>query len=220
MPSRIELNLGRSPRLLGTTVYVLAILLGVAITWGYFTEVDVVVRAPGLVRPDGEVVRITSEIGGTVEAVHVEGGEVVHTGDVLVRLDDTSVQLERNTVEQQMALLAEQMADIDRKIRDAGEIHHLEDTRLATEIAAAREDLVQRRQEHASQVASASLRLAQAKDEYSIHRQLFEEGLILRQDADRSTTEFRLAEAQLEEIAHRQASSASLDSLLETRNVV
>ena len=223
MPSRIELtrlNTGRSPRLLGTTVYVLAILLGIAVTWSYFTEVDVVVRAPGIVRPDGEVVRITSEIGGTVKAVHVEEGDAVHTGDVLVRLDDTSIRLERNTVAQQIALLTEQGADIERKIRDAAGIYLLEEKRLATEIAAAREDLRQRELEHTSQMESATLRLEQAESEYSRHRQLFREGLISRQDADRFRTEFRLAEAQLEEISHRQPSEATLDSLLETRNLI
>lgn len=219
MRPRIELNLGRSPRLLGTTVYVLAILLGIAITWSYFTEVDVVIRAPGIVRPDGEVVRITSEIGGTVEVVHVEEGDPVHTGDVLIRLDHTSIRLERNTVAQQITLLGEQMADIDRKIRDAAGIYLLKDKRLATDTAAAREDLRQRELEHTSQMESASLRLEQAEGEYWRHWRLFEEGLISRQDADRFRTEFRLAEAQLKEITHRRSSEATLDSLLETRTL-
>ena len=166
------------------------------------------------------VVRITSQIDGTVEAVHVEEGDAVYTGDVLIRLDHTSIRLERNTVQLQITLLTEQMADIDRKIRDAAGIYLLEDKRLATEIAAAREDLRRRELEHTSQMESASLRLEQAEDEHSRHWRLFEEVLISRQDADRFRTEFRLAEAQLKEITYRQPSEATLDSLLETRNLI
>lgn len=217
---RTELNLGGKPRLVGATVYVLATLLAIALTWSYFTEVDVVVRAPGLVRPDGEVVRITSEVAGTIEAVHVEEGDAVHTGDIVVRLDNQQIRLERETIEHQIALAGEQLRDLDRRIATTARIHVLELEKLDTEIRSARQVLEQGHREHAAQMESASLRLEQTRQEHLRNQQLFAEGLISRQTSDRFRNDFNLAEAQHLEILYRKPTDASLQSLLETKNLI
>ena len=217
---RTELNLGGNPRLVGATVYVLATVLAIAFTWSYFTEVDVVVRAPGIVRPDGEVVRITSEVAATIEAVYVQEGDTVHTGDILVRLDNQQIRLELDTLEHQMALVGQQLRDLDRKIEASFRVHVLELGKLDTEIRSARRVLEQGQREHAAQMESAALRLEQTRQEHLTNQLLFAEGLISRQTSDRFLNDFNLAEAQHLEILYRRPNDASLISLLESRNLI
>ena len=201
-------------------MYVLSGLFVIALLWGYLTEVDVVVRAPGIVRPDGEVVRITSDVAGLVEVVHVQEGESVHTGDVLIQLDYSDIRLERDTVQQQIALLQEQIENVVRRIQDASSIHVLEVTKLEVEIVAARQDLLLERNQYWAQLESSVLRLEQAREEYATHQRLAEEGLIARRTLERVETELGLAQAQHREIETRHPSAASLNSLLETRNMI
>ena len=217
---RTELNLGGSPRLVGATVYVLATLIAIAFTWSYFTEVDVVVRAPGVVRPDGEVVRITSEVAGTIQAVYVTEGDTVHTGDILLRMDNQQIRLELETLEHQIALVGEQLRDLDRRIATTSRIHVLELEKLDTEIRSTRRALEQRQNEHAAQMESASLRLTQTRQEHLRNQLLFAEGLVSRQTSDRFWNDFNLAEAQHLEILYRKPTEASLRSLLETKNLI
>ena len=158
------------------------------------------VRAPGIVRPDGEVVRITSDVAGLVEVVHVQEGESVHTGDVLIQLDYSDIRLERDTVQQQIALLQEQIENVVRRIQDASSIHVLEVTKLEAEIVAARQDLLLERNQYRAQLESSVLRLEQAREEYATHQRLAEEGLIARRTLERVETELGLAQAQHREI--------------------
>lgn len=86
----------RPPRIIHGAVILLAALLGTAFTWSALTEADLVVRAPGRVRPvtspmqvvngsNGEV--LSASAGGRVVEVNFHEGKEVRRGDVLIRLD-------------------------------------------------------------------------------------------------------------------------------------
>ena len=212
--------MGRSPALLGTTVYVLAGLFAGALAWSYWTEVDVVVRAPGVVRPEGEVVRITSEVGGMIEAVYVQEGDDVQTGDPLLRLDGQQTRLERELIEQQIALLGVQLVDVDRKIRDAANVHQVEIRKVETETNTARQDLSERQAEHESLLQSAALEVERARADYAVNEQLLDAGLATRQTHDRLETDLSLAQNRYAQLSHRAPRAATLDSLLETKDLI
>lgn len=86
----------RPPRIVHGTVWLMAALLGAAVAWAALTEADLVVRAPGRVRPTsppqkvfnharGEV--LSASAGARVVEVHYREGDEVTEGQVLVRLD-------------------------------------------------------------------------------------------------------------------------------------
>ena len=69
------------------SAYVLTSLLIVAIAWAY------------LVRPQGDSIRIVSEVSGRIENVFVTEGSTVHLGDVLIQLDTRGLLLKKSTLE-------------------------------------------------------------------------------------------------------------------------
>ena len=98
----------RPPRVAHGTVLLLAALLGTALLWAALTRADLVVRAPGRVRPvstptklfsagRGEV--LSASTGCRVIEVNFREGDEVRQGDVLIRLDTSrlAIEIEKRT---------------------------------------------------------------------------------------------------------------------------
>lgn len=92
--------MAKPPRILHGTLALLLALIGSAFLWSYFSRVDVVVKAPGLIRPlhatdsgregsGGH--RVASPVGGRVTEITIREGDTVKRGDLLVRLDTESL---------------------------------------------------------------------------------------------------------------------------------
>ena len=88
--------LARPPRIVHGTAVLLVVLLGTALAWSAATRANLVVRAPGRVRPvttpekvfsaaRGEV--LSASVGGRVVEVNVREGDEVRQGDLLIRLE-------------------------------------------------------------------------------------------------------------------------------------
>lgn len=208
-----ELALGGNPRLLGASVYVLSVLFLGAACWAYLTHVEVVVLARGVVRPEGDTIRITSEAGGKIEAVQVREGDYVLEGDVLVRLETSTLESERDSLLVQIMLLEERLNNVNRAIRDAARIHLLDAEELDRKTANAQFELERQAREHSLQVRTATLELEAARREYSRTQQLFEEGLVSQRDRDRVETDLDMAQTRRDETAYGAPSEDNLDSL-------
>jgi len=65
------------------------------IVWSYFTEVDEVSVSFGEVIPSGQIQTIQHLEGGIVSEILVSEGQIVETGDVLIRLDPAAAYSER-----------------------------------------------------------------------------------------------------------------------------
>lgn len=63
--------------------------LGVALAWASLAKLDEVTVGWGQVIPSGRVQVVQNLEGGIVSEIHVEQGDVVRRGDVLMRIDDT-----------------------------------------------------------------------------------------------------------------------------------
>ena len=104
----------------GTLVLSLA-LLGSAVLWSYLSRVDVVVKAPGLIRPlhatdsgreglGGH--RVTSSVGGRVTEITIREGDTVKRGDLLLRLDTESLDNQIAGVSEQIMLGEQALAQL------------------------------------------------------------------------------------------------------------
>ncbi len=68
---------------------VLALFVGGIGTWAATTDIAGAVIAPGQVVVDSNVKKVQHPTGGIVSEILVQSGDLVDTGDVVVRLDDT-----------------------------------------------------------------------------------------------------------------------------------
>jgi multidrug efflux pump subunit AcrA (membrane-fusion protein) len=164
----------RPPRIVHGTALLLVTLLGSALAWAALTEADVVVRAPGQVRPvtapfkviaaaNGEALSATS--GGRVVAVYFREGDEVSAGQVLVELDtrqlDGEVARRERTIragEEELARLRRQEALLAGQFEAARK-------KAEAELAQARQRVQQARERQVRDIRLAELELQAARDE-------------------------------------------------------
>lgn len=85
-------------------------LMAFAIGWSYFGHIDIIAIAQGKIQPAGRVKTIQPLETGRVVAIHVENGQHVAAGDVLVELDPAeAIADERASTSALSAFRAEQL---------------------------------------------------------------------------------------------------------------
>ena len=158
----------RPPRLVHGTLLLLAALLGTGVLWSALTQANLVVRAPGRVRPvtspmkvvnggSGEV--FSASIGGRVVEVHVREGQEVRQGEVLLRLDtarlDNELTKQRRTIQVGEGELA-QLAHMEELV---GRQYAAAKAKAEVELAQGREEVTQAKQRQAAEVRLGELEL-------------------------------------------------------------
>lgn len=68
-------------------IWAICLLAAFAILWSYFSHIDIIATAQGKIQPAGRVKTIQPVETGRVSAIHVENGQHVAAGDLLVELD-------------------------------------------------------------------------------------------------------------------------------------
>ena len=96
-------------------IWVIFILVIIAFTWSYFGKVDEVAVARGKVIPDGRVKVIQPMETGVIRAIHVQEGQMVKEGELLIELDPTIKQAD---VESSAKALSIHAADKERLIAE------------------------------------------------------------------------------------------------------
>jgi hemolysin D len=102
LPAAIEIvETPASPA--GRAIAVTIILFfAVAIGWAVFGHVDIIATASGKIVPTGNTKLIQPFETGVVRAIHVQDGQSVKTGDVLVELDTTINEAERDRIAKEL----------------------------------------------------------------------------------------------------------------------
>jgi hemolysin D len=102
LPAALEvLETPASPvsRAIGATIILFFVL---AIVWAVFGRVDIIATASGKIVPTGRTKTIQPLETGTVSAIHVQDGDPVRAGQILIELDRTVTQAERRHVAQDL----------------------------------------------------------------------------------------------------------------------
>lgn len=82
-------------------IYLLmAILCGGAI-WSYFGEVDIVVKAKGIVRPQEGISTLTSKSSGKIIRLNFKNGDRVKAGDIIMVLENDSLLVNQEAMEKE-----------------------------------------------------------------------------------------------------------------------
>jgi hemolysin D len=89
------------------TAKVLMALVAILLLWSIFGHIDITVNAIGKIIPSGRTKTIASVDVASVKAIHVQEGQEVKAGDVLIELDAAAFDADRDKAKsnQMMALL-------------------------------------------------------------------------------------------------------------------
>ena len=92
------------------TAKVLMVLLAFVLVWSIFGHIDIIVNATGKVIPSDRTKTIASVDVASVKALHVQEGQAVKAGDVLVELDATAFNADRDKASGDLTVATLQVA--------------------------------------------------------------------------------------------------------------
>lgn len=77
-------------------VYILLAIIGAALIWAYFGEIEDYVKANGAVRPGERISTIRNAVAGRVDKVNIEEGMRVKKGDLLYTIETNGILLDKD----------------------------------------------------------------------------------------------------------------------------
>ncbi|MDI6763616.1 MAG: HlyD family type I secretion periplasmic adaptor subunit [Thermodesulfobacteriota bacterium] len=98
-------------------LWTIVLLMVAAFLWSYFGKVDEEVVTRGKVIPDGMVKVIQPRETGVIRAIHVEEGQKVKKGDLLIELDPTMSQAEVESSERSLTINRYDMERLKAELR-------------------------------------------------------------------------------------------------------
>lgn len=186
--------LAHPPAIAHGTLGLLAVVLGAALAWSALVRADLVVRAPGRVRPVTAPMKVFTRSGGRVVEVRCAEGAEVSRGDVLIRLDterlDNEIARRKRTIqagEEELAKLAA-LEELLSRQRETARL------RAEAELSQALEEARQAKARREADVRLAGVEVTAAADEEARVRRLVGQRAASESDLVRATA--RLQEAR------------------------
>lgn len=96
----VETPASPTGRVLG---YTIVAFFALAVGWAFLGRVDVIADAPGRIMPAGDVKVIQPVDTGVVRAIHVQDGDHVTAGQVLIELDPTQTAADSDRIAKDLA---------------------------------------------------------------------------------------------------------------------
>jgi multidrug efflux pump subunit AcrA (membrane-fusion protein) len=160
------------PRVVHGAAALLGGLLAAALLWAHLTEADLVVRAPGVVRPVTSTQSAKARFGGRVVRVCFREGQEVHKGDVLVQLD--TEKLDNDVKKRTLTLRAseEELAKMATLLETLARQFEAEQATIEAKLAQALEEVSQAKQRRDQDIRQAEYELADATREEVTMRNL------------------------------------------------
>jgi hemolysin D len=152
-------------RLIAATIM---LLFGAALAWAAWAKVDIVATATGKIVPSGSVKVVQPFETGVVRAIHVEDGQRVSAGDVLIELDPTLNGAERDHLRADLLAEAVNVARLRAAILagddPVADFHPPADADPAL-VATQRQLLIHQVAEHRARIAALARQAAQKEAE-------------------------------------------------------
>jgi HlyD family secretion protein len=140
----------RPPRLVHGAAFLLVTLIGSAVAWAALARADLVVRAPGRIRPvtspkkvynpsHGEI--LSASAGGRVRAVHIHEGDQVRQGDILIELDTERLDNEIGRAKRKIQVAKEELRQLVGVQQISARLAEATRAKIEAEIAQAAEEI-------------------------------------------------------------------------------
>ncbi len=94
-------------------IYILIAILTIAVVWSYIGEIDVVVKADGVIRPNERISTINNMVTGRIKEVYLEGGKQVKIGDILYTIDHSDLQIRREFLEEELQTKKQELENLN-----------------------------------------------------------------------------------------------------------
>jgi len=144
-------------------------------------ETPRIVAGPGRVEPISEEIRVSAEVSGKLQTVPVEEGDRITVGHVIAQLDNTDYRARVAAAE---ATLLQKEAEQRRVVNGARD---------------------QERAEALAAVKAAEAVMINARLEAARRRKLAVDGIVSREEADRSERDFEVARARYDQAVQHHA---------------
>jgi multidrug efflux pump subunit AcrA (membrane-fusion protein) len=197
----------RPAKIVHGTLVLLVALLGTALSWAATTQADLVIRAPGRVRPVATPVKVvnaargevlSASSGGRVVAVNFRAGDTVRRGDVLIRLE--TERLDNQIDQQGRAIRAgeEELTKLGHLDELLSHQYGAARAKAEAELAQAKEALQRAQERQAAEGRLAEVALKAAVDEEVPLRKLLSGHFVAPTEVTKAASKTREARVQLE----------------------
>jgi multidrug resistance efflux pump len=195
--------LARPPRIVHGTAGLLVVLLGAALAWAAATRADLVVRAPGRVRPVATPVKLipaargevlSAGVGGRVAEVNVREGDEVRRGALLIRLETGRLDIEIAKQRRLLRVAEEELAKLEQLDELTARQFEAARSKAEAELMQARDDVRRAEAQQGADVRLVQVELEAAREDEGQLRVLVGRRAAARADltkAERKTQEAR-----------------------------
>jgi HlyD family secretion protein len=173
-------------------VWLLLAVVGAAVAWAGMTRMNLVVRAPGRVRPIDSVTRIVNPVrgdvlsgstGGRVAEVRFREGDAVKKGDVLLRFNTERLDNEIAKLKRLIQVGEDELADLLREKDLLARQFAAARAKGEAEAAQASDEIQQAKAKQATEQRAAQATLVAARDELArLHQLMNTPGALARAD--------------------------------------
>jgi hemolysin D len=137
-----------------------------ALAWATFGHIEIVATAPGKIVPTGRTKIIQPLEIGTVRAIHVQEGQSVRAGEVLVELDPTTSEADRNRQAAEFLAARLDAARLSAMVAESGDAEAAfaaPPGATPTQVALARQLIISQSAEHRAKLAELDRQKAQSE---------------------------------------------------------
>jgi multidrug efflux pump subunit AcrA (membrane-fusion protein) len=187
----------RPPRIVHGTVILATALLVAGLLWAAFTEVDLVVTAPGVVRPVTSTQAAKARFGGRVVQVSFQEGQAVSKGDILVQLDTEKLDNEILKHRQTLCALEGEQNKGAALLETLARQHKADRAAIEARLAQAQDELLSAQKRRELDIRQAKDDLREAEREEATMRRLAMTETATRSELDKSAAKVREARTKL-----------------------
>lgn len=83
-------------------IYIILALIVTATLWAYFSDIDVVVKSEGVVRPLNNISTLTAKSSGKVTKIGAQNGDTISKGDIVYVLDHDALSIQKKSTTEQL----------------------------------------------------------------------------------------------------------------------
>ncbi len=188
----------RPPKAVLGTMILLCLLLGTALVWAAFAKADLVVRAPGRVRPaEGEEYKVVSLRRGRIAEVRFKVGDSVKKGAILARLDTERLENDIAKLTMEMEATKEEIRQLEAQERLTGEQAQVAKAKTEAELRRAKAQLKEAQEKRASEIREARRERDDAEAEERRQGMLAKQGIASQVEWNQATSKLQAARERL-----------------------
>lgn len=92
-------------------------LIVTALTWSYFSEKEIVVKATGMVRPYGEIMKISNKTSGIISEVKFKDGDKIKDGDLIYTIEHGDLDFEKMSYEKKLEIKEKELENYNTLLK-------------------------------------------------------------------------------------------------------